>query len=298
MQVRQFDNDSLRRAADAKTMLAAFESVGVKSCDVTERRENPVATEAQTTFTRRKKTAAICDRLLPAWMQFTPFSPVSNIRPHLPRSSRTALVQLDDLTEATVERVSSFACCATETSPNNFQAFVAVADGAVDYDRLRQGLIAATGADRGATGATRLAGTFNAKPIHKRDDGTYPQVHLVFSNPYKIVPVADLESAGVLLQTPIPSAAPHLIAGRAANRPMRRLPSYTKALAAIQSKNDGEPDRSAADLLFAVTCLRWHPPLTPHQIAALLIKNSDKARERADAEDYVWATIDAAMRRA
>jgi hypothetical protein len=88
--------------------------------------------------------------------------------------------------------------------------------------------------------------------------------------------------------------------GGSNERAPRRIPSYAKSLASVRRKDDGEPDRSAADLLFAVTCLRWKPPLTPEEISNLLYEHSEKVDDKNQqaAAEYVELTIQEAMRRA
>ena len=82
-----------------------------------------------------------------------------------PRSTAAKLIQLDDLNQAKADRVSAHAFLLLETSPGNFQAWVAVKNAPADFARrLRQG----TGADPTASGSTRVAGSRNLRPNMRR----------------------------------------------------------------------------------------------------------------------------------
>jgi hypothetical protein len=57
-----------------------------------------------------------------------------------PRSSGAALIQLDDLDEQAIVRLRPMSFLVLRTSPGNYQAWVAVADGDADFARrLRKG---------------------------------------------------------------------------------------------------------------------------------------------------------------
>ena len=73
-----------------------------------------------------------------------------------PRSAGAALIQLDDLDEDATKRLRPVSFLILRTSPGNYQAWVAVADGNADFTRrLRKG----AGADLAASGATRVSGS-------------------------------------------------------------------------------------------------------------------------------------------
>lgn len=125
-------------------------------------------------------------------------------------------------------------------------------------------------------------------------------MRLAYSKASHSVRVADLEAAGLLAEIEVEVPAEKVLRFKRRGAPPLRIPSYAKSLASVRRKDDGEPDRSAADLLFAVTCLRWRPPLTPQEIADLLYEHSEKVAEKNQhaAADYVELTIEEAMRRA
>jgi len=79
-----------------------------------------------------------------------------------PRSTAATLIQLDDLNRDQVEKLSSHAFIGFQTSPANYQAWVAVEQKASEdfSPRLRKG----TGADPTASGSTRIAASRNFKP--------------------------------------------------------------------------------------------------------------------------------------
>jgi hypothetical protein len=297
---RQQSREAISAVDEAYLMLSAFQTIGVDVWDVMIQYEKSATKEKE--FCGRRRLSFMWESV-EHWLEDSLCSLI--VKPHLPKDTSThALVQLDDLTAEVVARVQQFAFCVTETSPGSFQAFVAVWLGATDYKQTKQGMIVATGADKGATGALRLAGSFNTKQKHRRADGSYPRVRLVMVEHSRIVTVADLRAVGLYVDVPpvshppAPSAtqiAPHK---RRRVGSARRVPSYDKALQSVQVKDDGEPDRSAADLLFAVTCFRWRPPLSPDEVAALLMQHSEKARKRKDADWYIQNTINEALQRA
>jgi hypothetical protein len=86
--------------------------------------------------------------------------------------------------------------------------------------------------------------------------------------------------------------------GKGVSRP-RPEPSYQVALDSVGLREDETgPDRSGADLLFAITCLRWKPPLTRERVTELLWQYSAKANERSPESGarYIESTLDRAER--
>lgn len=72
------------------------------------------------------------------------------------------LIQLDDLTGDMMDHLKLLAFLALETSPSNFQTWVAIPSTEYDAD-FRSRLCVGTGADAGASGAVRVAGSINFK---------------------------------------------------------------------------------------------------------------------------------------
>src|SRR5438477_2103177 len=127
----------------ALDMLAAFASVGARRFDLT-------VTEAggRKVAFRPGRTLDQLRPILPEILQ------AAAERQHnvivRPRSGTAALVQLDDLEGAAVARLRPVSFLILCTSPDSYQAWLAVADADADFARrLRRG----TGADLGASGA-------------------------------------------------------------------------------------------------------------------------------------------------
>jgi hypothetical protein len=117
-----------------------------------------------------------------------------------PRSDNI-IVQLDDVDAEKVELLKPFSFLVYETSLGNNQAWVALAND-VDEDfprRLRKGV----GADPGASGATRLAGSRNYKPNRAPAYPTIKIIHLYDGN---FASAAALEHASLVAppEPPIP----------------------------------------------------------------------------------------------
>lgn len=299
MATRALSDSELDAVGDANLMLTAFENVGISHFMKT------VLWEDGEPEYNGKRTITHIRKNLPKWLSHRP--PLSLIlRPCLCESDQSLTVQLDDLNEATLKRIAAYAFCATETSPSRFQAFVAISDGqSYDMRDVRRRLIHAVGADMGATGAFRIAGSFNTKEVHRRPDGSFPRIRLAMVNHRHQVTVKTLFSNGLLNPVPVVKRSKTI---REINRPtarkqrsigsriIRRVPLYSKALAAAPLKDDGTPDRSKADLLFVKTCLfYWEPSLSREEVTTLLLKHSEKANSHADPSWYVESTIDAAI---
>src|SRR5262249_3331150 len=109
-----------------------------------------------------------------------------------PRSAGAALIQLDDLGEDAAKRLRPVSFLVLRTSPGNYQAWVAVADGDADFARrLRKG----AGADLTASGATRVSGSLNFK---EKYSPAFPRVERVHASPGTVVTRAELEALGIV----------------------------------------------------------------------------------------------------
>jgi len=244
-------------------MIFVFESVGAEQFDLTHTNMQ----EEKRGF-RPKQTLSQIRESLP-YLIPSSFRRQNNviIRPH---SSRADLIQLDDLKSLDLERVKSAAFMIIETSPGNFQAWVAVAGGA-DKElarRLRKG----TRADLSASGATRVAGTANYKTKYAPK---FPIVAVSVAQPGRTVTPTELQALGLLAPADPPRLAPqtHKRGGRAA-----RWPSYTRCLADAPLTNAGErPDISRADFTWCLIALDWGHSV--EETAARLMQQSAKARE-------------------
>jgi hypothetical protein len=193
------------------------------------------------------------------------------LRPHNARGA--AFIQLDDLQDQALARVQPVAFMVIETSPANFQAWVAVEGaGKSEARRLRKG----TGADESASGATRVAGSANHKRKYAPE---FPIVKVTHAQAGRITTVHELDSLGLLAPADPPRPAPALPkSGREG-----KWPSYAKCLAnAPMTTGQGDrPDISKADFTFAVIAIDWGH--SPDETAARLMQESSKARENGPA---------------
>jgi len=192
------------------------------------------------------------------------------LRPH--NSAGTAFIQLDDLKADGVERVKPAAFMVIETSPANFQAWLAVEGaGKNEARRLRKG----TGADETASGATRVAGSANHKRKYAPE---FPIVKVTHAQEGRITTMAELDALGLVAPADPPKPPPALPrAGRAGH-----WPSYAKCLtnAPMTMERGQATDRrdiSKADFTFAVIAIDWGHSI--EETATRLMQESDKAKE-------------------
>ncbi|MDP9127475.1 MAG: RepB family DNA primase, partial [Pseudomonadota bacterium] len=166
-----------------------------------------------------------------------------------PRSTTTTLIQLDDLTAAKADRIAPHAFMVLETSPGNFQAWVAVEkEASEDFSRrLRKGNGSEPFADLSASGATRIAGSRNFKTKYAP---AFPLVAITQTNPGNVSNSAMLELAGFVAppeQTrPATKAAAFRISPERRSR--KAWPSYQICIqGAPRANGEDKPDISRAD---------------------------------------------------
>jgi hypothetical protein len=191
-----------------------------------------------------------------------------------PRSGPAALIQLDDLDAAAVERVRPASFLILRTSPASYQAWVAVDADADFARRLRKG----AGADLSASGATRVTGSLNFK---ERYAPHFPRVETVHARPGLVVSRAQLEALGVVAppEKAESAPAPARTSGGSGRRP---FPSYERCVqGAPPVKEGGRPDISRADFTFCLLAADWGFPV--EEIIARLMQESSKARENGEA---------------
>ncbi len=191
-----------------------------------------------------------------------------------PRSTSAMLIQLDDLGEDMAARLRPVSFLVLRTSPGNYQAWVAVADGDSDFARqLRRG----TGADLTASGATRVSGSLNIKEKYAP---AFPRVETVHLSPGLVVTRAELEALGVI-------APPEKTIPTAIHFPQRRpdargWPSYQRCVENAPPARSGyRPDISRADYTFCLLAIDWGWSL--EETAARLMQESGKAQENGEA---------------
>ena len=254
-------------------MLDLFASVGATHFDITW-----TTCAGDKELFRRNVAAAELKKQLPAMLDFAP-SKQRNIivRPH---GASVTFIQLDDLKADRLPPLAAAAFLALETSPGNYQAWVALS-GNEDKDfarRLRKGV----GADATASGATRVAGSLNFKDKYAPN---FPRVAIHAAAPGRLASPAELEQLG-LVAAPEPVAQPLRIhAPRISGN--RSWPSYTRCLdgAPLNSEETG-PDVSRADFVFCMTAITWG--WSVDDTAERLMEESSKAQ--ANGKNYAALT--------
>jgi len=191
-----------------------------------------------------------------------------------PRSTSSALIQLDDRGEDAAIRLRPVSFLILRTSPGNYQTWVAVADGDADFARrLRKG----AGADLTASGATRISGGLNFKEKYAP---AFPRVETVHASPGMLATRTELEALGVVAPPEMthPAAIPI-----SRQRPSARgWPSYQRCVEnAPPARGGGRPDISRADFTFCLLAIDWGWGV--EETAARLMQESGKARENGEA---------------
>lgn len=251
--------------AEASVMLDLFQVLGVRSINLTVTDE----TGNKVGFKRYKSLDSLRNAL-PALLHTSRERHLNIIvRPVAPRA--LSLIQLDDLTSSQVDRVRAMSFLVLETSSENFQAWLAVRDA--DADTARR-VKKAAGADPNASGATRLAGSYNFKSKYAPD---YPRVILHAVAPGRVVTVEELQHSGLIApERRIRNAPRHAPSFRKTQR-LREWPSYSRCLAdAPNARSHDGKDRSAADFEFCLISIDrgWSVEDTANQLMA----ESEKAK--------------------
>jgi hypothetical protein len=212
-----------------------------------------------------------------------------------PVSETVQFIQLDDLKPEGLSRVGEAAFLTLETSPGNYQAWIAVsgindAQDAKDFARrLRKGV----GADKSASGATRMAGTANFKSAYHPD---FPTVQITEAHLGRVVSKERLEALGIVapveLEASSPSVAPKAQPRVLNHNRTRPWPSYAIALAGAPPNMQGSgPDRSMADFSWCMTAIDWGRSI--EETAIKLPQVSARAQERVQLKDEGYALITA-----
>ena len=204
-----------------------------------------------------------------------------------PLSDKVHFVQLDDLDAEGLKRVGDAAFLTLTTSPGNHQAWVAIHDIKDDEEardfsrRLRKGV----GADKTASGATRVAGTVNYKRQYETD---FPTVKIAEAHPGRTVTKAQLEAMGIVAAPDLETAASEeLLKTRQTgpsqyrHRANKTWPDYGKSLAGAPPNRTGTgPDRSMADYTWCMTAIDWGWSI--EETAKKLPEVSERARRRVE----------------
>ena len=191
-----------------------------------------------------------------------------------PRSGGAMLIQLDDLDEDAAKRLQPVSFLVLRTSPDNYQAWVAVSDGNADFARrFRKG----AGADLSASGATRVSGSLNFKEKYAPN---FPLVETVHASPGEVVTQTDLDVLGVVA----PPEKTDTVATRISRRrpAARGWPNYQRCVDNAPPAHSGDrPDISRADFTFCLLAIDWGRGV--EETAARLLEESSKAREEGEA---------------
>jgi hypothetical protein len=259
---------------DGQRMLDLFASTGATHFDITW----TTASGDKQSF-RRNVPADMVRRTLSVMLGYATHARQNLIvRPH---GAGVTFIQLDDLKADRLPPLAGDAFLTLETSPGNFQAWVALSGNDEDKDfarRLRKG----AGADPTASGATRVAGSLNFKDKYAPP---FPRVAIHTSAPGRIATADELDRLG-LVAAPEPVAQPLRIhAPRISGN--RSWPSYTRCLdgAPLNSEETG-PDVSRADFVFCMTAITWGWSID--DTAERLMEESTKAQ--ANGKNYAALT--------
>lgn len=204
---------------------------------------------------------------------------------------RGPLLQIDDCDEHTVLRFELFALFVAETSPQNFQVWLAFKDEEDKEAAAKRLFTGKNGAlagglkgNRGSSGAIRWAGSRN----FKRDGA--PLVRLDSVQMGRITTPAELDDAG-LLDAPVAPVAVVALDAEPVRVSSSSWPDYNVALVKAERKPDSvEPDESNADSKWVTSCLTQYRKRRA-DVIAMLRQVSPHAREQ-EPESYAALTVD------
>jgi hypothetical protein len=274
---KQGDTGGAGRAvekSDAERAIEAFESIGADVFQVVMRNEatGSGAEETHDDISLRKH--------LPHYMERNAAGRESLIiRPIAERR----MIQVDEANPEVLQLLAPVSFLQIATSAGNGQAWIAL-EGIFDdeaYRALRDRLLRRLkplGTNGGAYGAMRWPGSLNCKPSRRCPDGSFPKVTLLKSSPGRVVSINELEKTGLLAPVSSPLSKPQIQDRQRANRAPKRFPDYNVELERAARKSDGAPDRSHADINFAIRCIKWG--WSESETATRLHEVSDKAKHR------------------
>jgi hypothetical protein len=266
----------LQSLDQAHRMLDAFASVGATHFDVTflgiegkKRGFRPLQSTRQVKHSLSKLFPGLRER-----------QNSLVVRPH---SKTSTIIQLDDLKTATLAPLRGVSFLMLQTSPGNYQAWVAVSEltGPKDFARrLRKG----AQADISASGATRVAGTLNYK---RKYEPEFPMVAIEHAHPGRIVTPSQLQQLGLVAPESAAPAAPFRV-----SRAREGFPDYARIVEGAPL-NHGQtgPDISRADFFWSLVAAQrgWDAGAIAHR----LMQMSTKAKENG--EEYARVTAQNAV---
>jgi hypothetical protein len=169
-----------------------------------------------------------------------------------PFSDTTAFIQLDDLTEAKLDRVRPVAFLTVQTSPGNYQAWVAVPGFASNQDRkdFTGRVKEQAKSDSSATDSVRLAGTYNFK--HKYV-GNYPKIAILDTAPGRRTTPEALEALGFVAPPRPPTVVRFKTPGNHSHSGSNKgWPDYDLCVKGAPVAREGGADRSKADFVWCL----------------------------------------------
>jgi hypothetical protein len=286
-------------ALEAQKLLEAFESVGVVevkivfiSCVSSSGDYRCVGAEDVTVEHVRRRTDGYIKRSEKQTQSvcLRPKSP--ELRQGAAVCSNGALIQVDDCSLEVLGRLAPYSFVTVETSPGNYQAWLALPKGITEGERVlvRERLLRQlkdTGANGGAFNSVRLPGCLNAKEKYRDAQGHLPRVRVVDVAPSLMVAPSVLETAG-LLAAPLPAKVTSIVTYNNSRIPTSEV-DYQYYLSR-SGNSDKSFDRSNADICYAMAMLRLGHPR--HYIISRINDLSDKAKGRRDS--YAEQTVDRA----
>jgi hypothetical protein len=251
----------------ARAMLDAFGSVGAKTFDLT-----ITSRKGEKVRFRRGVSPENLRSVMPAELgEAAALEHNVIVRPHGPGA---VFIQLDDLSAEVMRQVQAVSFMGLETSPGNYQAWIATPEATEDF--IRQ-LRHAAGADPTASGATRAAGSLNFKDKYAP---RFPRVEIAHIAPGLVARKEALARA-------FPGLEPDLCRSPTPRRQVTptlrpsgpiRWPSYRRCLeGAPVARDQQRPDVSRADFTWCMIAIDWGWGV--EQTAARLMEESAKARE-------------------
>ncbi len=196
-------------------------------------------------------------------------------------------VQLDDLNAEQLDKVRPAAFLIHQTSPGNHQAWVAVSGVSEEPKEFIRRVRKAVGEfDKSASGSTRIAGSANWKIKYLPNP---PMVSIVQGIPGRIMTPEDLQQLNLLAEPEpvrVPVAPPRVSRDCDGSHPW---PRYDICLMRARKKKDGSPDRSHADISFAMIAITGGHSI--EDTAAKLAEVSEKARDNVRKGDTGYPLV-------
>ena len=208
-----------------------------------------------------------------------------------PRSAAATLIQLDDLDAAKAERIAPYAFIVFQTSPGNYQAWVAVEKGAPeDFSRrVAEGR-------RSRRDRQRIDAHSRKPEFQDQVRAGIPARGNHHTNAGSVTSMAALEQGGFVAprEEPRPPRPAYTRPMTDSGRPSRKKwPSYAFCVQhAPMTHGEDRPDISRADFTWCRTAIEWG--WSREDTARRLMELSEKAKENGERYAVLTATNAAA----